>query len=174
MITISLCMIVKDEEAVLARCLDSVKDLVEEIIIVDTGSTDKTREIAYRYTDKVYDFKWVNDFSKARNYAFSKATKDYQMWLDADDIITKDNGDKIKRLKLNLDVSVDIVTFKYYTHFDQYGKPTLTSTRGRLMKREKNYVWNDPVHEYIELRGNIFYLQYFTGKRYLRVLPYFV
>ena len=131
--------------------------LVEEIIIVDTGSTDKTKDIAYRYTNKVYDFEWVNDFSKARNYAFSKATKDYQMWLDADDVITKDDGDRIRILKRDLDSSDDIVTFKYYTHFDQYGTPMLTSTRGRLFKREKNYKWNDPVHEYIELSGNIFY-----------------
>ena len=56
MITVSLCMIVKNEEQVLARCLDSIKDLMDEIIIVDTGSTDKTKEIAGKYTDKVYDF----------------------------------------------------------------------------------------------------------------------
>ena len=81
-------MIVKNEEKVLARCLESVKDIVDEIIIVDTGSNDKTKEIAYRYTQNVYDFEWAQDFSAARNYSFSKATKDYQMWLDADDIIT--------------------------------------------------------------------------------------
>ena len=74
MVTISLCMIVKDEEEILARCLDCVADLMDEIIIVDTGSTDKTKEIARRYTDKIYDFKWENDFSAARNFAFSKAT----------------------------------------------------------------------------------------------------
>ena len=56
MITISLCMIVKNEEAVLKRCLDSIADLMDEIIIVDTGSTDKTKEIAAQYTDKIYDF----------------------------------------------------------------------------------------------------------------------
>lgn len=56
MITISLCMIVKNEENVLARCLESVKDIVDEIIIVDTGSTDKTKQIAYHYTKNVYDF----------------------------------------------------------------------------------------------------------------------
>ena len=82
-------MIVKNEEKVLKRCLNCVKDIVDEIIIVDTGSTDKTKEIARKYTDKVLDFKWVNDFSKARNYSFSKATKDYILWLDADDVITK-------------------------------------------------------------------------------------
>ena len=142
MITISLCMIVKNEETVLARCLDCVKDIADEIIIVDTGSTDKTKEIAYRYTKKVYDFKWCDDFSKARNYSFSKATKQYQMWLDADDIITDSDGNKILKLKENLDTSIDIVTFKYNTHFDKYNKPILTSTRERLFKREKNYLWN--------------------------------
>ena len=61
MITISLCMIVKDEEDVLGRCLDSVKNIADEIIIVDTGSKDKTKEIAYKYTNKVYDFKWADE-----------------------------------------------------------------------------------------------------------------
>jgi len=157
MITISLCMIVKNEEKVLSRCLKSVKDVVDEIIIVDTGSTDKTKEIAYRYTDKVYDFEWVNNFSLARNYSFSKATKEYQMWLDADDIITEEDKQKIIKLKEEIDTSVDIVTFKYNTHFDKDNNPVLTSTRERLFKTEKNYVWNDPIHEYVELSGNIFY-----------------
>ncbi len=64
-ITISLCMIVKNEERVLARCLDSVADLMDEIIVVDTGSTDRTKEIASRYTDLIYDFVWTDDFSAA-------------------------------------------------------------------------------------------------------------
>ena len=85
--TISLCMIVKNEEDNIGNCLDNIKDLVDEIIIVDTGSTDKTKEIVKKYTDKIYDFEWVDDFSKARNYSFSKATKDYIFWLDADDIL---------------------------------------------------------------------------------------
>lgn len=157
MITISLCMIVKDEETVLARCLDCVRDLVDEIIIVDTGSSDKTKDIAYKYTQNVYDLKWEDNFSKARNYAFSKATKDYQMWLDADDIITDDNRQKILDLKNTLNKDVDIVTFKYITHYDQYGDPVLISTRGRLFKKDKNFLWEEPVHECICLRGNIFY-----------------
>ena len=68
--TLSLCLIVKDEEKTLAECLTSVKDCVDEIIVVDTGSTDKTVEIAKRFTDKVYFFEWVYDFSKARNFSF--------------------------------------------------------------------------------------------------------
>ena len=67
MIKISLCMIVKNEAAILSRCLDSVCDLMDEIIIVDTGSTDDTKAVAAKYTDRIYDFAWNNDFSAARN-----------------------------------------------------------------------------------------------------------
>ena len=81
------------------------------------------------------------------------------MWLDADDIITKDNKEKILKLKENLDPSIDIVTFKYNTHFDKDNNPILTSTRGRLFKKDRNYLWNDPIHEYIELRGNVYYAE---------------
>ena len=84
MITISLCMIVKNEEKVLARCLDSIYDLMDEIIIVDTGSTDQTREIAKKYTDKIYDFTWTGSFADARNFSFSKAECEYIYTADAD------------------------------------------------------------------------------------------
>ena len=77
MVTLSLCMIVRDEEAVLARCLQSVRAAVDEMILVDTGSLDGTREIAGGFTEKIYDFTWIDDFSAARNYAVSKASGDY-------------------------------------------------------------------------------------------------
>lgn len=157
MITISLCMIVRNEEQVLGRCLDSVRDAVDEIIIVDTGSSDKTKTIAKKYTDKVFDFEWVNDFSKARNEAYSKATMDYQMWLDADDIFPEEELTKLIKLKETLNPATDIVTMKYFTHFDEQGNPILISTRERLMRREKGFLWLDPIHEYIPLIGNIHY-----------------
>ena len=157
MITISLCMIVKNEEEILHRCLGSVKDLVDEIIIVDTGSTDSTKVIAKEYTHKVYDFEWVDDFSAARNFAYSKATMDYQMWMDADDILPESQHDKLLQLKNNIEPDTDIVTMKYLTHFDEQNNPILVSTRERLTKREKGYKWIDPVHECIPLAGKIFY-----------------
>lgn len=155
MISISLCMIVKNEELTLERCLNSVKDIVDEIIIVDTGSTDKTKEIAYKFTNKVYNFKWCDDFSKARNYSFSKATKEYIMWLDADDVILEKDRIKLKYLKRNLNKNVDIVMLKYDLNLDNNGIPALSYYRERLLKREKNYEWISPIHEVIEPRGKI-------------------
>lgn len=157
MISISLCMIVKNEEDVIGRCLECVKGVVDEIIIVDTGSTDSTIEIVKKYTNHIYHFNWVDDFSKARNYAFSKATKDYLMWLDADDIIFENDIINLKQLKNNLDTSVDMVMMKYNVAFDEYDNPTLSYYRERLMSRKKNYQWISPIHEVIPPSGNIIY-----------------
>ncbi len=80
-------MIVKNEEAVLARALKTAKIYADEIIVVDTGSTDKTVNVALSFTPNVFYFSWRDDFSAARNFAFEAATGDYVMWLDADDVI---------------------------------------------------------------------------------------
>lgn len=153
--TISLCMIVKNEENTLDTCLKSVKDLVDEIIIVDTGSTDKTKQVAQKYTNKIYDFKWVDDFSKARNYSFSKATKDYIMWLDADDYLPEEEKPKFKKLKNSLDGQVDMYTMIYIYSKDSNGNPKYVQRKARLLKRENNYQWESPIHEYINLKGKI-------------------
>ena len=155
MITISLCMIVKNEEDVLGRCLECVNDIVDEIIIVDTGCTDNTKIIAQKYTDKIFDFEWINDFSAARNYAFSKATKDYILWLDADDIILEDDIEKFKKLKQSLSLDVDNVMMKYNVAFDENGTATLSYFRERLLKRTNNCKWMEPVHECLIIGGNI-------------------
>ena len=152
---ISLCMIVKNESLVLENCLSSIKDLVDEIIIVDTGSTDNTKEIAKKYTDKIYDFKWVDDFSKARNYSFSKATKDYILWLDADDYLPKEEISKFQKLKESLDGTIDMYTMKYIYSQDKNGMPTYVQRKYRLLKRENNYIWESPIHEFIKPKGKI-------------------
>ena len=105
-------MIVKDEEDSLERCISSIAAAMNEIIIVDTGSRDRTKEIAASLGAKVYDFTWCDDFAKARNYAFSKATKEYVMWLDADDYITMDNLENLLELK-NSSLRPDSFSMEY-------------------------------------------------------------
>lgn len=73
--TISLCMIVRDEENTIGRCLDAVENIVDEIIVVDTGSIDRTKEIVARYTSNIYNFPWIDDFAAARNFLFQKRRK---------------------------------------------------------------------------------------------------
>ncbi|WP_026478569.1 glycosyltransferase [Alkaliphilus transvaalensis] len=155
MITISLCMIVKNEEALLARCLDTVKDLVDEINIVDTGSTDKTVEIAKQYTDRVYFFEWIGNFAAARNESFKYATKDYILYLDADDVILEEDRIKLKQLKESLDPSVDSVSMYYDASTDEFGNVTLRYRRNRLVKREKNFVWRGDCHQFLDVKGKI-------------------
>jgi O-antigen biosynthesis protein len=91
-------MITKNEESFLEQCLNSIKDLVDEIIIVDTGSTDKTKEIAAKFTEKIYDFTWVDDFSKARNESLKYATSDWILVLDADEVISPKDHQLIKKI----------------------------------------------------------------------------
>ncbi|WP_213469377.1 tetratricopeptide repeat-containing glycosyltransferase family 2 protein [Paenibacillus dendritiformis] len=155
MISISLCMIVKNEEGSIARCLSSVQDIVDEIIIVDTGSTDGTKEIVRKYTDQIFDFVWIDDFAAARNYAFSCATKDYIFWLDADDILKDEDRKKFSTLKGGLDQSVDSVTMDYHLAFDEFGNVTSSVRRNRLVKRRNKFRWIGAVHEYLEVWGNI-------------------
>lgn len=101
--SLSVCMIVKNEEANISDALEGLKSFADEIVVVDTGSTDRTREIAARYTHNIYDFEWIDDFSAARNFAISKATGDYHLWLDADDRIAPAMSGKINELKSRFD-----------------------------------------------------------------------
>lgn len=157
MATVSLCMIVRNEEDVLGRCLDSVKDIADEIIIVDTGSTDGTKEIAARYTKRVYDFPWIDDFSAARNYSFSKAEMDFQMWLDADDVIEEKDRSLFLQMKKELEEDTDVVMLPYQVAFDQDGNPTMTYYRERLLRRGRGFYWQGAVHEAITPSGRVLY-----------------
>lgn len=157
MVTISLCMIVKNEEAVLKRCLDSIADLMDEIIIIDTGSKDRTKEIAASYTSKIYDFKWTNDFSAARNFSFSKAGMNYIYTADADEILDETNRERFLRLKSVLLPEIEIVQMKYVTESEF--NTVLNSKkeyRPKLFKRLRTFTWIDPIHETVRLNPVIF------------------
>lgn len=89
MIPISICIIGKNEEKNIEKCLEPLSHYPFEIIYVDTGSTDATKEIASKYTDKIYDFEWIGDFSAARNFSLSKASHNYVLVLDCDEYLTE-------------------------------------------------------------------------------------
>jgi len=160
--TISLCMIVKNEAATLPHCLSSIKDVVDEIIIVDTGSTDNTVKIARQFTDKIVHFEWTHDFAAARNFAFSLGVMDYLMWLDADDVLTPEDRRKLRTLKQKL-TNEDVITTKYNCTHDEYGNVTLQSIRERLVSRSyfDTVKWEGGIHEIIpvqkDFKGRVFH-----------------
>ena len=153
----SLCMIVKNEAAILRNCLDSLCDIMDEIIIVDTGSEDDTKAIAQSYTSDVYDYAWHDDFAAARNFAFSKATGDYIYSADADEVLDEENRTKLKALKRALLPEVEIVQMIYVT--EQLNHPTENFVRDRrpkLFKRLRTFTWIEPIHETINTSPIVF------------------
>ena len=141
---ISASMIVKNEENNLARCLKSIYNLVDEIIIVDTGSTDDTKRIASKYTDKIYDYKWEEDdglgnFSAARNYGIEKCTGDYILWMDADEELI--NGKLLSQF----------ITSDYYNSI-------LVNQKHCIVYGDKNE-YDPPYHDRLFKNNGI----YFTG-----------
>lgn len=163
MATISLCIITKNEELFLEQCLNSVKELVDEIIVVDTGSSDKTKEIAQKFTNKVYDFEWCDDFSKARNESLKYATKDWILVLDADESISKEDHKRIRSLiESTKAVGFALIHRNYIndssaagwisSNGDEYPESKVASGWYpvpiiRLFKNDINFRFNGTVHE---------------------------
>lgn len=158
--TLSLCVICKNEEVNIKNLLESVKgDLFDEVIITDTGSTDKTLEVLEYYKNsnlfksfKIEHFPWVNDFSAARNHSFSKATQGYILWLDSDDVILPKDYKKLLDLKENLHES-QIWLCKYEYAHDEFGNSICSFYRERIVQRSLNLKWQEPIHEYLPLEA---------------------
>ncbi len=149
-------MIVRDEEEVLSRCLESAAPLFDEVVIADTGSKDRTVEIAKQFTQAVYSFPWCDDFSAARNFALSKATGDYLVWLDADDQIPNESAILLPALKeLLSSESPDLVMCPYDTSFDGEGNPVCSFYRERFIKAASHFTFQGRVHECIAPRGKV-------------------
>lgn len=157
MVTISLCMIVKNEERILARCLDSLKGLMDEVIIVDTGSTDRTKDIAAKYADQLYDFVWTGDFSEARNFAFSKAKMEYIYSADADEVLDAENREAFMRMKQILLPEIEIVQMYYE---NQLSNGTIYNydkeLRPKLFRRNRTFRWQGAIHEQIGITPVIY------------------
>ena len=141
---LSLAMIVRNEEKNLARCLDSIKDYVDEIVITDTGSIDKTKEVGRGYGAKIYDFEWQDDFSMARNYCIEKTTGDFVLMLDADFVVRRFSRDVLKPLENEKLVGLAVINNSFILNG---AKTVRRSLLGVLFPREARYVY--PIHERI-------------------------
>lgn len=141
--TISLCMIVKNEEAHLAQAVGSVQELVDEVVIVDTGSTDATKEIARGVGARVYSFEWQDDFSAARNYSLDQATSDWVLVLDADEYLEQADLKVIKDAVNTSDAEA------LYLHWRQVGRDRAPFGRHKLnlFRRMQRIRFTGLVHE---------------------------
>lgn len=145
---ISLCMIVKNEEENIGRCLESIKDLVDEMIVVDTGSTDKTVDIAKSYGAKVYYFEWCNDFSVARNESLKYASKDWILIMDGDDELCREDKEKFKNLLKNDLAENTICFFETLNYFgDSINTSDITiNLNPRMFKNNYGFHYEGEVH----------------------------
>lgn len=149
---ISLCMIVKDEEKNIEKCLESVKYLADEIIIADTGSSDRTKEIALKYTNRVFDYKWDNDFSKARNFSISQAKHDIILILDADEMVIGWDKDELYSLIQSNEQKIGEI--EIINEYSRKGQRYKSRERlGRLFSKRFFY-FEGMIHEQIVSKGN--------------------
>jgi GT2 family glycosyltransferase/predicted Zn-dependent protease len=146
---VSLCMIVKNEEDNLADCLQSVADLVGEIVVVDTGSTDTTKEIAARFGAKVFDFPWVDSFATARNECLRHAKGEWIFWMDADDRLDGDNRERLRRLFATLGNENVAYDMKCLCLPDPVTHAGTIVDHIRLFRHHPQIRWEHRVHEQI-------------------------
>ncbi|MFA8343790.1 MAG: glycosyltransferase [Rhodothermaceae bacterium] len=144
---LTLSMIIKNEEKFLEDCLKSVVDLADEIVIVDTGSTDRSLEIAEKYSAKIFHFEWINNFAAARNYALQHSTGNWILYLDADERLTPESVSELKKV-ISTDKKRGI-----YCNVISYSKVAGNTNKmkyTRLFKNSDNIKFDGRVHEQIE------------------------
>jgi tetratricopeptide (TPR) repeat protein len=147
-LTLSLCMIVRDEEEMLPRCLDAIHGAVDEIVIVDTGSTDRTIEIALSYGAKVIEREWTGSFAEARNASFEAATGDWVMYLDADEVLVADDADRLRQLTGQTWREAFYLVETNYTGEEGDGT-ALTHNALRVFRNRPQYRFDGRLHEQI-------------------------
>lgn len=152
--TVSLCMIVKNEEKYLAQCIQSVKDVVDEMIIVDTGSTDQTVAIATSFGAEVYHYNWNNNFSEARNLSLSKATSEWLLLLDADEMLASESKENL--IEIINTSELDGYNFKIYNYNGSYANQDIIMTQAfRLLRNNRQYEFKGSIHEQIVLKEGL-------------------
>jgi tetratricopeptide (TPR) repeat protein len=145
MTAVSLAMIVRDEERTLGRCLESVAGVFDEVVVVDTGSRDATKEVARGFGARVYDFNWRDDFAAARQFAFDRAECDWVAWLDADDVLT--NADTLRATLDAAPAGASGFEWRYVYARDSWGNATCEHWRERCVRNDGTFRWQGRIHE---------------------------
>lgn len=145
--SLSVCLIVKNEEAYLAECLESIREIADQLVIVDTGSTDRTLDIARSFNAEIYHFDWVNDFSAARNESIKYARCDWVLWIDADERLTKESVPVLKKL-LKFEKQPVIYTIRIKNLQEDKKNFTLSNAH-RLFTNHRRIQFTGKIHEQI-------------------------
>lgn len=150
--TITLCMIVKNEEAFLEKCLSSVQNLADEMIIMDTGSTDDSMDIARKYHAKVYDYEWDDHFANARNEGIAKAAKDWILWIDADECLDIQDPQAFKKALSHIEANILSLPITNFTS-DRTDSEDYTSYihyQPRLFRNHQGIQFINRIHETLD------------------------
>ena len=147
MLPVSICMIMKNEEKNLRKCLDSAKSLGSEFILVDTGSTDSTIDIAKEYTSHVYHFDWIQDFAAARNYSLSLASNDWVLILDCDESISSIDMDSLSKFMGNHPDKIGLVSRR--NHYEMNQSDSVYTDQVERFFNRNLYEYKGEVHEQV-------------------------
>jgi glycosyltransferase involved in cell wall biosynthesis len=150
MLPISACLIVKDEELVLEKCLNSINNKVKEIILVDTGSIDSTKEIARKFNAKIYQYNWTNDFSKARNFSLKYASQPWILWIDADEELVELNSCSLEKAINTKNVNAYRFQVKNLLGSISNTQDIVFNRSIRLFKNNQNIFFSGKIHETLD------------------------
>src|SRR5687767_8042805 len=141
--SLSLTVIMRDEEVHIPQLLATAHFYADEVVLVDTGSVDRTKEEARKFTPHLYDFTWCDDFSAARNFGIERCTKDCVLWLDADDVVPEEDAKRIRAL-LSGEISWDVIMFPYHYAHDEQGRTTVLTRRERIFRNHRGFKFEYP------------------------------
>lgn len=144
---ISACLIAKNEEENIGRCLESLKNAVDEIIVVDTGSSDTTKEIAKYYGAKVFDYEWDNNFSNARNFSLERANEPWILIIDCDEVLDQSTIGELKALTTDENYPFEGYGIVISNIIGGVEKYTVLSLR--LIRNKKEYRFEGAIHEQV-------------------------
>lgn len=154
--TLSVVLIARDEEAVIGRVLEDAATIANELVVLDTGSCDRTVELARHFGATVYHWQWQDDFAAARNQSFAKCTGDWIMWLDADDRIPGPAQARLREMVPRLsEMDADVIVLPYLEDFtdETHSSHSRVVNRARILRRRAGFRWRGRIHEVLELQG---------------------